>query len=143
MPSKKCLWCGKSFEIKSPNQKYCCKEHKIEGYREKDRKRQCSYYKRFSWKIKARVLGTGGLGSTPKEDFRAEFEQVRKEMRRFKLIGVSLGMGFVLNDHSYFLSPSTPGTFDYNAYLLGISAFILTILLLNLFHRDVNLLDYI
>ena len=73
-----CQWCGKLFEVKNPNQKYCSKECANE--RKKERNRAYSAYRR---KLKKRFpLGTTNLRATRYKNFDRELEMVEREYGR-------------------------------------------------------------
>lgn len=87
---KNCKWCGRSFVIPKTRQynavKYCCKMHSYYAYLENHNKAQQQYLKRYkNIPNCSKQLGTGWLGSHPVDDFKKEYELIKKELRRKKL----------------------------------------------------------
>jgi hypothetical protein len=95
---KYCKWCGKPFEVKSPNQKYCpedisnCSQ---EAKRESWRKASGKYrnnYKGISTISQEYKLGSGLLSCHSQADFDKEYLAIQKEKKRLKLNGVMIGL---------------------------------------------------
>ncbi|MEN6293638.1 MAG: hypothetical protein ABFD07_16685 [Methanobacterium sp.] len=91
-----CKWCGDPFEVRSPNQKYCHPDDKNcsqESKRESWRKAASKYrknYKNILQISQVYKLGSGLLGSTPKENFDEEYVAILKEKKRLKLNGMMI-----------------------------------------------------
>lgn len=95
-----CKWCGKPFEVKSPNQKYCpisisdcSKEAKRESWR-KAAKKYRENYKDNLHISQVYKLGSGLLGCSPQTNFDEEYRAIQKEKKRLKLSCMSIGLSF-------------------------------------------------
>ncbi|OEC88287.1 MULTISPECIES: hypothetical protein [Methanobacterium] len=104
-----CKWCGDPFEVRSPNQKYCHPDDKNcsqESKRESWRKAASKYrknYKNILQISQVYKLGSGLLGSTPKENFDEEYVAILKEKKRLKLNGmIFLSTGVQFTSRSLF-----------------------------------------
>lgn len=106
---KYCKWCGKPFEVKSPNQKYCpanisrCgQEAKRESWRKASEKYRKNYKDVLSIS-QVYKLGSGLLSSAPKSNFDDEYLAIQKEKKRLKLgcIWFGLGLWIQLTDNFF------------------------------------------
>lgn len=77
----KCRWCGKTFYRKQKNTQYCSPKCRIEGTREKTRKRVQKHRKKYPHK----QLGTSNIGQHKQTDDNKEENTVRKEKQRLQL----------------------------------------------------------
>ena len=87
---KTCKWCGRSFVVPRLREynavKYCCEAHRNYAYLENHNKAQKKYMQRYGGLINAQSrLGASYLGSHPVDDFKKEYELIKKQLRRKKL----------------------------------------------------------
>ena len=97
---KYCEWCGKPFEVKSPNQRYCSvniskcsQEAKRESWRKASKKYRDNY-KDVLFVSQVYKLGSGLLSSSPQSNFDDEYLAIQKEKKRLKLGCFWLGLSF-------------------------------------------------
>lgn len=80
-----CKWCGKPFNKKYPNHRYCCDD--CSKYAELESTNNRVYKHRKNFKIvqsmdKRFGLGSGGLSAHRQENFENELKYVQNEKRR-------------------------------------------------------------
>ena len=81
----KCHYCGREYEKKHFNSKYCSDECRRNAKREQDRKAWFKWFYRNKKRVYDTMLGTGSLSEHCQSDFELEAVLVKNELRRLGL----------------------------------------------------------
>jgi hypothetical protein len=144
---KYCKWCGKPFEVKSPNQKYCSttisncsKEAKRESWRKASKKYRKNY-KDILYISQVYKLGSGLLSSNPHINFDDEYLAIQKEKKRLKLGCIWFGLSFVIQFSENFIGiiikRNIIPTFELYPQLLVFFVFIIGVLIFGIY-QDIS-----